>query len=232
MGATHATSTIMPVLLKICGLSDEETLDAAIAAGADFVGLVHFSKSPRHVSGERGADLADHARGRAGVVLLTVDAGAARLDELVAAMRPDVLQLHGRETPDEVAALRARHGLPVWKAIAVSGAADLQSAAPYRGVADRLLFDAKPPAGADRPGGNGTAFDWRLLATDGAGVHYVLSGGLNPGNVAQAIATARPGIVDVSSGVESSPGIKDARLMEEFAAAVRQASALPVRRAS
>lgn len=220
----------MPVQLKICGLSTEETLDAAIAAGAAFVGLVHFARSPRHVDAARAAALAQHARGRSAVTLLTVDTDFRTLAELVDAIRPDVLQLHGGETTEQVARLRAAFGMPVWKALAVSSRADLDAAAPYRAVADRVLFDAKPPPGTDRPGGNGRAFDWRLLGDADGG--FVLSGGLDARNVGLALSIARPDIVDVSSGVESAPGIKDRRRIADFAAALRAVACEPARRAS
>jgi phosphoribosylanthranilate isomerase len=210
----------MTALVKICGLSQEATLDAALGAGADFVGLVHFAMSPRHVSAQRAAVLADRARGRAQIVLLTVD--AAELDELVRTIRPDVLQLHGRETPETVVTARTRLGLPVWKAVAVSEAADLARAAAFAGVADRLLFDAKPPAGAILPGGNGLPFDWDILSAAPPG--FVLSGGLTPETVAEAIRKTSPFAVDVSSGVESAPGRKDSEKIAAFVRAARSVS--------
>jgi phosphoribosylanthranilate isomerase len=212
----------MTVLVKICGLSEEAMLDAALLAGADFVGLVHFAKSPRHVSAERAAALAERARGRAQIVLLTVDAAAGDLDALARTIRPDVLQLHGRETPESVAAVRKRLGLPVWKAISVATAGDLARAAAYAGAADRILFDAKPPAGAILPGGNGVPFDWEILS--GAPPGFVLSGGLTPETVAEAIQRTSPFAVDVSSGVESAPGCKDAEKIAAFVRAARSAS--------
>lgn len=209
----------MSILVKICGLSEAATLDAALGAGADFVGLVHFAKSPRHVSAARAAVLADRARGRAQIVLLTVDAAPGDLDELVRTIRPDVLQLHGRETPETVAAVRKRLGLPVWKAVGISAAADLPRAATFTGAADRMLFDAKPPADASRPGGNGLAFDWNILA--GAPPGFVLSGGLTPETVAEAVRKTAPFAVDVSSGVESAPGRKDPDKIAAFVRAAR-----------
>lgn len=222
----------MPVQLKICGLSTEETLDAAIAAGASYVGLVHFAKSPRHVRAERAAELARHARGRAKIALLTVDADAALLADLVHAVKPDVLQLHGSETPEAVERLRAHFGRPVWKAIPVASARDLDAVIHYQVAADRILFDAKPPKHADRPGGNGAAFDWHLLAAEQIGDDFVLSGGLTAANVGAALALLRPAVVDVSSGVESAPGQKDPHRIADFAAALRAASADGLRRAS
>lgn len=213
----------MAVEIKICGLSTEATLDAALDAGVDHVGFVAFPRSPRHVTAERAAALAARARGRAGVVLLTVDMADAELDALVAAVKPDTLQLHGQETPERAAQLKRRHGLAVWKAVPVSGAADLAAVALYDGVADRVLFDARPPKDAALPGGNGVAFDWRLLDRLDPKLRFVLSGGLAPENVAEALAVVRAPAVDVSSGVESAPGVKDPERIRAFVAAVRGA---------
>lgn len=213
------------LLVKICGLSTPESIDWAIASGADMVGLVHFPRSPRHVPLDRLAGLADHARGRAEVVLLSVDADDALMAELVAAARPDLLQLHGRETPARIADLKARFGLPVMKALGVSTAEDVAAADGYAAVADRLLFDAKPPKDATRPGGLGETFDWSLLDAAPRTPGFLLSGGLGPTNVAEAVARVRPAGVDVSSGVESAPGVKDESLIRAFVAAARAASA-------
>ncbi|MFD1331561.1 phosphoribosylanthranilate isomerase [Methylopila musalis] len=213
----------MAVEIKICGLSDAATLDAALDAGADHVGFVSFPKSPRHVDVARAAELAARARGRAGVVLLTVDMGDDALDAAVADVAPDVLQLHGHETPERAAALKARHGLAVWKALPVSGPDDLAAVTLYAPVVDRVLFDARPPKGAALPGGNGVAFDWRLLDRLDPKLRFVLSGGLTPENVAQALAVVRAPAVDVSSGVESAPGVKDPERIRAFVAAVRGA---------
>jgi phosphoribosylanthranilate isomerase len=212
----------MTALVKICGLSEEATLEAALAAGADFVGLVHFSKSPRHVSADRAAVLADRARGRTQIVLLSVDATPAELDGLVRTIRPDALQLHGRESPETVAGAREKFGLPVWKAVAIAAPADLGRAAAYAGIADRMLFDAKAPADATRPGGNGLAFDWGILS--GAAPGFILSGGLAPENVAEAIRKTSPWAVDVSSGVEAAPGRKDPERIAAFVKAARSAA--------
>ncbi|WP_181708006.1 phosphoribosylanthranilate isomerase [Chthonobacter rhizosphaerae] len=209
-----------PPHAKICGLSTPEALDWAIDAGADGIGLVHFPKSPRHVPLEALPALAAHARGRAAVVLLTVDADDALLDALVAAAAPDILQLHGRETPERVAAVRARHGRPVMKALGIGTADDLAAAGAFESVADLLLFDAKPPKDATRPGGLGVPFDWSLLGSHRGATPFLLSGGLTPTNVADAIAAVRPAGVDVSSGVESAPGVKDGALIRAFMAAV------------
>ncbi|GLK76054.1 N-(5'-phosphoribosyl)anthranilate isomerase [Methylopila jiangsuensis] len=213
----------MAVEIKICGLSTEATLDAALDAGADHVGFVAFSRSPRHVTVERAAALAARARGRAGVVLLTVDMDDAELDALTAAVKPDTLQLHGRETPERAAELKRRHGLAVWKAVPVSDAEDLDAVGLYEGVVDRVLFDARPPRGAALPGGNGVAFDWRLLDRLDPKLRFVLSGGLAPENVAEALSVVHAPAVDVSSGVESAPGVKDPERIRAFVAAVRGA---------
>ncbi|MBN9073302.1 MAG: phosphoribosylanthranilate isomerase [Rhizobiales bacterium] len=209
--------------IKICGLKTDEALAAALAEGATHVGFIFFPKSPRNILPEDAGRLRAAARGRAGAVAVTVDAGDDFLDRIVAAMQPDLLQLHGRETPERVAAVKARHGLPVMKALPVGTAADLDGIAPYRGVADRFLFDARPPAGSELPGGNGVSFDWTILAGVPRGVDYLLSGGLNAGNAADAIRLARPPGLDVSSGVESAPGVKDVGLIEAFFRAVAAA---------
>ncbi|RXF72736.1 phosphoribosylanthranilate isomerase [Hansschlegelia zhihuaiae] len=215
----------MTVEIKICGLSEERTLEAAIAAGAEIVGLVSFPKSPRHVAPEQAATLSSLARGRARVALLTVDAGDSLLGETVAAVTPDILQLHGAETPERVKELRRRYDREIWKAVSIDEADDLRRAAPFWETADRVLFDARPPREATLPGGNGVPFDWRLLAALDPHRAFVLSGGLTPGNVAEAIRTTRARAVDVSSGVESAPGVKDAALIAAFVREARAAAA-------
>ncbi len=220
------TITLSP-LIKICGLSSEATLEVALDAGVERVGLVMFPKSPRHVSTERAKALAAQARGRAAIVVLTVDAEDALLDEMVAAADPAILQLHGREFPERVAALRARFGRPVMKAVGISGPEDVVGAMAYASVADEILFDAKPPPGARHPGGNGRAFDWRVLSALDLPVPFMLSGGLTPDNVEEAVAVSRAPAVDVSSGVELSPGVKDPELILAFVRAARNAG-LPV----
>jgi phosphoribosylanthranilate isomerase len=212
-------------LVKICGLSTPETVDAALDAGADLVGFVRFANSPRHVALDIGRVLSQRAKGRALRTLLVVDPSDAALAESLAAIDPDLIQLHGSETPDRVAAIRARFGRPVMKAIGVAVAADLAALDAYAGVADRLFLDAKPPPGATRPGGNGVSFDWRILDGLDPGLAFMLSGGLNPANVAAAIEATRAGSVDVSSGVESRPGIKDPARIEAFIKAARVAFA-------
>lgn len=214
----------MTVEIKICGLSTPETLGAAIAAGADHVGFVLFPRSPRHVEVERAAQLAAQARGKAGVVVLTVDADDALLDRVVAEVKPDVLQLHGSETPQRVAELKTRYGVPVWKAVAIATSEDVIAAEGYDGVADRVLFDAKPPKGATRPGGNAVTFDWTLLAKLDGAKRFVLSGGLDPENVGEALKVTCAPAVDVSSGVEIRPGLKDADKIEAFVRAARAAA--------
>ena len=214
----------MKLIVKICGLTTEETLDAAIAAGADMVGFVFFPPSPRYLTLERATALASRARGRAEIVALTVDIPDRGLDEIVATVRPDWLQLHGNEAPDRVRMIKKRYARRVIKAIGVREPADLLAAARYRGIADRLLLDAKPPKGADRPGGNGTAFDWAILEDFEPGLPFLLSGGLDATTVGTAIRMARAPGVDVSSGVETAPGRKDPALIRTFIAAARRAA--------
>lgn len=213
-----------PALVKICGLKTPETLDAALAAGADMVGLVHFEKSPRHLDVAAAAALAERARGRAQVVALVVDPDDDLLAALAGRVRPDLFQLHGAETPARVAAIRERFATPVMKAIGIAEEADLARVPPYAAVCDRLLFDAKPPRIADAlPGGNGLSFDWRLVAALDPGRPAMLSGGLTSATVGAAIALTRMRAVDVSSGVESAPGLKDPIAIAAFTAAARAA---------
>jgi len=207
--------------IKICGLKTEEAVAAALDGGASHVGFIFFAKSPRNIAPDDAGRLRAAVRGRAQAVAVTVDANDATLDAIVAAMRPDMLQLHGKETPERLAELKARHGLPVMKALSVSTAADLDRVAPFRGVADRFLFDAKPPAGSELPGGNGVAFDWTLLGGLPTDLDYLLSGGLHAANVGEAIRLAAPPGLDISSGVESAPGVKDVALIRDFFSAVR-----------
>ncbi len=206
----------MSLLIKICGLSTPETLEAALDAGADMVGFVFFAPSPRNLSLDDAMALGAQAQGRAIRVALSVDADDAFLDAAVEAARPDMLQLHGKETPQRVLDLKRRFCLPVMKAIHVSGPEDLAAVAAYENAADRLIFDARPPKGAILPGGNGAAFDWAILDHVQTKLPWMLSGGINPANVAEAIAATRAPGVDVSSGVERSPGVKDAGLIADF----------------
>ncbi len=215
-----------PILVKICGLSTPQTLDATIAAGADLAGFVFFAKSPRHIDLDTARALGEQAAGRIQKVALTVDADDAALAEIVAALRPDMLQLHGHESPERVGAVKARFGLPVIKAIGVASAADVAAARSYDGVADWLLFDAKPAPDATVPGGAGVVFDWELLRNITA-AKWMLSGGLDPKNVAAALRQTQAPAVDVSSGVESARGVKDAGKIATFVAAVRALSSRP-----
>jgi phosphoribosylanthranilate isomerase len=206
--------------IKICGISTAEALEATIAARADHAGFVFFPKSPRNVSPAEAAVLAARAGGRIGRVGLFVDADDGLLDEALAAGRLTALQLHGSETPERAAQLRSRFGLPVWKAISVASAADLDRAAHYVGAVDLVLFDAKTPKGT-LPGGMGLAFDWSLLAAWKDRAPWGLAGGLNPGNVAEAVRQTGAPLVDTSSGVESAPGAKDPALIAAFCRAAR-----------
>ncbi len=210
-----------PVIVKICGISTPETLEASLGAGADMIGFNFFPKSPRAVSLEAGSALAARVAGRAEIVALTVDMDDDAIASLVAAVRPDWLQLHGKEPPERVAALQDRFGLGVLKAIGIRGADDLAEVSAHAGVADRLLLDAKAPAGAPLPGSNGRVFDWSLLDGLDPALPYMLSGGLDAGNVAEAITRTGTRGVDVSSGVETAPGVKDAALIEAFIRAAR-----------
>ena len=215
----------MTTAVKICGLKTAETIDAAVAGGADFVGLVFFQPSPRNVTPQQAAPLAALAHGRAQVVALMVDPDDALIAEVVAATRPDLLQLHGSESVARVVEVKARFGVPVMKAIKVETAEDAAGALIYAGVAERILFDAKAPKGLTGvlPGGNGLSFDWRMLEGVKDQVPWMLSGGLTPGNVATAIRLTGARAVDVSSGVEIRPGEKDVKLIAAFLAAAKTA---------
>lgn len=214
----------MALDIKICGLKTYAALTAALDGGASHVGFIFFPKSPRHVAPLEAGRLRQAARGRAQAVAVTVDAPDALLEEIVAAMQPDMLQLHGHETPARVAEIKARFGLPVMKALPISEAGDLDGLKPYGGIVDRFLFDAKPPKDAALPGGNGVAFDWRILVGLDARIDYMLSGGLNAGNIGEALRLANPPGIDVSSGVESAPGTKEPALIEKFFRVVAMAS--------
>jgi phosphoribosylanthranilate isomerase len=215
----------MTLLVKICGLKSPDALEVALDAGADMVGFVFFPPSPRHVGYDTARALGAQVRGRARKVALSVDATDDELAAAIAALRPDLLQLHGKETPERVTAVRSRFDLPVMKALAISEHSDLAAIHLYDRVADRLIFDARPPRDATRPGGLGRSFDWYLLQGLQAAIPYMLSGGLDAGNVAEALRiTAAPG-VDVSSGVERAPGEKDAEKIRAFIRAARAATA-------
>jgi len=209
--------------IKICGLSTPETLEAALAAGADMIGFVFHPKSPRYVTLEQAAELAAIARGRAEIVALIVDWDEKQADALVEALKPDWLQLHGAESVGLVAAIKLVTGRRIMKALGVAGPGDLSRIPAYAAVADAILLDAKPPKDAAYPGGHGRPFDWKLLAGLDPAFRFMLSGGLDPANVEDAIGIARPAGVDVSSGVESAPGVKDVGRIAEFGKAARRA---------
>jgi phosphoribosylanthranilate isomerase len=214
----------MDVRVKICGLRKVAHVEAAVAAGARYVGFVFFARSPRHVTIDAAAGLAEAVPPGVAKVALTVDATDAELDAIVAAVPLDMLQLHGAETPERVTAVRARYGLPVMKAIGIAGPEDLDRIAGYGRVADQLLVGAKAPAGAALPGGNGLAFDWTLIARKYWPCPWMLAGGLTPDTVATAIRLTGARQVDVSSGVETAPGVKDEALIRAFIAAAQGAA--------
>ena len=213
----------MSLLVKICGLRTPDNLDAALGAGADLVGFVFFPPSPRNLPVATARALGERVKGRAGKVALTVDADDALFEAIMGALSPDMLQLHGRETPERVAALKTKFGLPVMKAIPVETKADLAAVVSYADVADRFLFDARAPRDATRPGGLGQSFDWRLLEGLDRNVPFMLSGGLDAENVADALKITRAPGVDVSSGVERAPGEKDVDKIRAFVRAARDA---------
>jgi phosphoribosylanthranilate isomerase len=215
----------MSVIVKICGLSTPEALDVALEAGADMVGFVFFAPSPRHLTFERAHALASRVLERAQKVALTVDADDALLDTVVEALQPDMLQLHGTESPARVEAVRRMFGLPVMKALPIAAKSDLDGIARYGGIADRLMFDARAPREATRPGGLGRPFDWHLLENLDPGVPFMLSGGLDAANVGEALRITRAPGVDVSSGVERAPGEKDPDKIRAFVRAARVAAA-------
>lgn len=214
----------MTIQIKICGLSTPEAVDRAADLNADMAGFIFFPKSPRHIAVDTAAALAEQSRARGlKTVAVSVDMDDAGLDQIVSAVKPNWLQLHGSESPQRTAELKARYGLPVMKAFAIREAADFDKIGPYKGIADRFLFDAKAPKGSDLPGGNGVSFDWRLLATLDASANYMLSGGLTKDNIGEALGISGAPGVDVSSGVESAPGVKDLEMMDSFVRAVHAA---------
>jgi phosphoribosylanthranilate isomerase len=215
----------MTPTVKICGLSTAATLDAALEAGADMVGFVFFPKSPRHIDLATARALGRQARGQATIVALSVDADDDTLKRIVDALSPDLMQLHGRETPARVKEIGELCARPAMKAIGVAAPGDLAAAKAYESIADILLIDAKPPKGAALPGGNGRPFDWSLTRDFHARGPWLLSGGLDPDTVAAAIALSGARGVDVSSGVESAPGVKDSAKIRAFVAAARRAFA-------
>jgi phosphoribosylanthranilate isomerase len=219
----------MSLIVKICGLSTRETLDVALDAGADMVGFVFFPPSPRHLSLETAGALGKQVKRRASKVALTVDADDATFANIVEALQPDMLQLHGTESVARLRDLKQKFGLPVMKVLAVEATADLASLPGYAAVADRILFDARAPKEATRPGGLGEVFDWRVLENLDLKLPFMVSGGLNVGNVAEAVRVTRAGGVDVSSGVERTPGLKDPEMIRAFIRAARATEELMVR---
>jgi phosphoribosylanthranilate isomerase len=218
----------MTTEVKICGLRSEAALDAALAGGADYVGFVFYARSPRNIAPAEARPLAGKARGRAKIVALFVDPDDAQLAEVIDAVDPDIIQLHGAETPARVAEIAARFARPVMKAVSVAGAADVEDAIAYAGKGARILFDAKPlPGAAALPGGNGIAFDWQALAGLEGRIDFMLAGGLNPENVGEAVRRTGARAVDVSSGVESRPGEKDPDLIRRFLHAAKTAKQTP-----
>lgn len=211
-----------PLIIKICGIKTPALLEAAIESGADMVGFMHFERSPRHVDLETLQQLISVARGRIETCVVLVNPDNSTVME-VAALSPDWIQLHGPETPHRVEAIRDEAGIAILKALSIGSAEDVANVAAFADVADRLLLDAKPPKGADRSGGNGITFDWTLLKALDPELGFMLSGGLTPDTVGDAIRRVRPMGVDVSSGVETAPGVKNAALIRSFTANARQA---------
>ncbi len=213
----------MSLQIKICGLKSPEPLEVALESGADLVGFVFFAPSPRHLGLEATRMLSAQVRGRASKVALSVDANDETLLGIVEALKPDMLQLHGSETPERVVAVRTRFGLPVMKVLPIAQRSDLSPIRLYANVADRLLFDARPSPDATRPGGLGKPFDWTLLKGIDPSIDFMLSGGLDASNVGEALAITHARGVDVSSGVERAPGEKDAGKIRDFIRAARAA---------
>ena len=212
--------------VKICGVRTREIVDTAVDAGADYVGLVFFPNSPRYIAPDAARPLAETASGRIETVAVMVDPDDALIEDILATVRPGLLQLHGSETPERVVAVKARSGLRVIKAIGVATADDVGKASAYRSIADMILFDAKAPAGSKHPGGHGLAFDWRALGGPSVERPFALSGGLDPDNVSEALAVTGASMVDVSSGVERAPGEKDPDLVRRFIQAAKAPSPL------
>ena len=208
--------------IKICGLTTLDTIEAVIKRGATHLGFIFFEKSPRHVDLVLAKTLGEFVAGRIPKVAVSVDADDAYLDQINEALKPDLMQLHGKESRERVQDVKSRYDLPVLKAFSIRDADDLENALSYHGIANHLLFDAKPPAGSDLPGGNGVAFDWEIMDQWPCDVPYILSGGLNAGNVQRALEKLDPWGVDGSSGVESAPGVKDENLIREFLASINE----------
>lgn len=215
----------MPLTIKICGLSTPEALDVALESGADMVGFVFFPPSPRHIGPELARRLSLRVKGRAQKVALVVDASNEALSAIIEALKPDFLQLHGKESPERVGVIRSYYGLPVIKALPIAERDDLRPVRQYANVADRIIFDARAPESATRPGGLGKTFDWTLLTGLNLKIPYMLSGGLDAGNVAEALRITRAPGVDVSSGVERVPGVKDPAKIRTFIRTARAADA-------
>jgi phosphoribosylanthranilate isomerase len=216
----------MTIAVKICGITSPGAIDAAVEAGAVYGGLVFHPKSPRFVALEQARALADHMRGRLKIVALIADMEDAQIERLVATVQPDFLQLHGSESARRAAYIRGKFSVPVIKALPVAEASDLAAATEYEDAVDMLMFDARPPKGATRGGGHGQAFDWKILSGKSFSKPWFLAGGLDPDNVARAIALSGAKLVDVSSGVESAPGIKDAQRIRDFIIAAKNAASL------
>jgi len=213
----------MGIQVKICGINSADAADAAVAAGADYAGLMFFERSPRNVALDAAASLANRMRGRTRIVAVLCDANDEQIAAIARAAKPDVLQLHGSESVTRVGAIRTRFEIPVMKVIPIADASDFANAAAYEEVADMLMFDTKPASNASRSGGHGIAFDWQLLSGRSFSKPWLLAGGLNSENVARAVAISNAPGVDTSSGVETSPGVKNPDMIRGFVAAVRNA---------
>lgn len=221
--AARAHPMADPLMIKICGIKTLDILETAIDAGADIVGFMHFARSPRHVDIETLQTLISRARGRIETCVVLVNPDNSSVME-IAALSPDWIQLHGPETPHRVEAIRDEAGIAIIKALAIGSQTDVEAVAGYADIADLILLDARPPKGAERPGGHGVTFDWNLLKSLDPELPFMLSGGLTPETVADAIRAVRPMGVDVSSGVESAPGVKDAALVRAFIENARAAA--------
>lgn len=221
----YDAQTAMTTKVKICGLKTEPALDAALEGGADFVGFNFFPPSPRSLTLEMARGLAARARGRTRTVAVLVDPDDALLQQVVSTVEPDLIQLHGQESPERVAEIARLSGRPLIKALSITKADDAEAALTYRDITQFVLFDAKAPPASLIPGGNGLTFDWHLLDGVRGRFDYFLSGGLTPDNVAEAIHIAQPFAVDVSSGVETAPGVKSPDLIRRFLAAAKPAYA-------
>jgi phosphoribosylanthranilate isomerase len=214
----------MSIQVKICGITTIEAADAAAQSGADFIGMVFFLKSPRNVGFDQANALSSRVRGGPRLVAVFVNADDSTISEAIASVQPDYLQLHGTETPARTAQIASRFGLPLIKAFPVADSSDLGVANAYEEIVDYLLFDAKAPKGADRPGGHGVSFDWKILSGFDSQLPWLLSGGLTEENVVSAVRASGAKIVDASSGVESAPGKKSSEKIKEFIDAARNAS--------